>query len=165
MLFSRLLDISKKLIPFKTAQEFLTTDIDKVYRRWLIIITLLELVSGIVVLEFTERLTEQKMQSYLLLHVKTVAATLDAEDLEKLTGTSSDIEKSDYARLRQKLKHARLYDPRCRVFYVARCIDNKVTVLADSEEEDSVDYSPPGSELTVVSTRIDDLFKSGDAFI
>ena len=69
--------ISKKLIPFKTAQEFLTADIDKVYRRWLIIIMLLALVSGFVVLGFTEKLTEQRMIDYLLLHVKTVVATLD----------------------------------------------------------------------------------------
>jgi PAS domain S-box-containing protein len=72
------------------------------------------------------------------------AAMLPAEILGNLSASGEDLEKPGYRFLKKSLAALRARDSRIRFAYVMRADGGSLVFLADSEPEDSKDYSPPG---------------------
>ncbi len=72
------------------------------------------------------------------------AASIEASDVEALSGTESDIGTPEFDRLRQQLVRIKNSDSRIRFVYLMRPQDGRMIFLVDAENPDSPDYSPPG---------------------
>lgn len=86
-----------------------------------------------------------------------VATILDAEDLEKLSGTPADENPPTYGVVKARLMRYRATDPKIRFVYIFRAdpASGRVVFLADSEPVGSPDISLPGDKLiALVPLRI-----------
>lgn len=72
------------------------------------------------------------------------AASIEASDVDVLTGTDKDIGTPAFNKLRQKLQRVKGSDSRTRFVYLMRPRDGKMIFLVDAENPASRDYSPPG---------------------
>jgi len=77
---------------------------------------------------------------------KSIKEMLPKDDLKALEAMPSDLEKSQYQSIKQSLMDVIKVNPEARFAYIYTQRDNKIFFFADSEPEDSEDYSPPGQE-------------------
>ena len=76
------------------------------------------------------------------------AASVEASDIQALTGSGKDVGTPAFEKLRQQLKRIKNSDARIRFVYLMRPQDGKMVFLADAENPASRDYSPPGRSTT-----------------
>lgn len=72
------------------------------------------------------------------------AAGLEASDVDSLSGTEADAGTPAFERLMKKLVRIKESDSRIRFVYLMRPQDGEMVFLADAEDPESRDYSPPG---------------------
>ncbi|HOX50155.1 MAG TPA: response regulator [Fibrobacteria bacterium] len=103
----------------------------------------------------------RRQQERILLAVSEVATRLDASNLSKLKGDSTDLEFPEYIHLKRHMMAQRANAPEIRFLYLMRrTADGKVVFLCDSEEPGSQDESPPGQEYSEISSIMLDAFES-----
>lgn len=108
----------------------------------------------------------KKNQSENVLKIgRSVGAMIPTEDLQTLETTSEDIYKPHYVQLKNKLKAIKIANPEARFAYLYTEKNGKVFFIADSEPEESEDYSPPGQELTEAVAQDIQPFKDGKALV
>lgn len=76
--------------------------------------------------------------------VSTFALTLDSSEIHILTGTEEDINSPAYKSLKAKLVSLKSVNPDIRFVYLMGQKNEEIFFLADSEQVDTEDYSPPG---------------------
>ncbi len=75
---------------------------------------------------------------------QSIGAMLHPEHIAQLTGRPEDLEKQDYLLIKQTLTRLVQATNPIRFAYLMGMQDGQIVFLADSEPEDSPDYSPPG---------------------
>ncbi len=95
----------------------------------------------------TSNLIDQNDRADLLTKVQTIAHLTNAADLAALTGTDADLSSPAYDRIKNMLYDVHNTNGGAKFVYFMRDSgknDNKLIFLADSEDPESKDYSPPG---------------------
>ena len=110
---------------------------------------------------------DSEMSADLLAQSRQLAQSIKVADIQALTGTPADLEKPEYLSIKQQLASARLaFDPYRCIYLIGRKTTYNAAqppeqgqtgmaqeqadffVFADSESEQSKDYSPPGRLYT-----------------
>jgi PAS domain S-box-containing protein len=84
---------------------------------------------------------ESEMQN-----AKSIAALFPTNYIQSLSASPTDIDKYEYGIIKSILKEIIKNNPKARFSYLYTLKENKVFFIADSEDENSKDYSPPGEE-------------------
>lgn len=111
-----------------------------------LIISLIIVISAVLYVRYVWVKTEDEQSEKIMQIARSVAASLPTENLKVLEGKPEDIEKAEYKEIKQKLIDVISVNPRAKFAYIYIERDKKIFFLADSEPEDSEDYSPPGQE-------------------
>jgi two-component system sensor histidine kinase/response regulator len=106
------------------------------------------LISGVFYIRYTWIKTEREQIDNILKTARSIGATLPVEDIQALDFLPGDIEKPQYQTLKRTLKAIIKVNPQARFAYIYAEKNGKIYFVADSEPEDSEDYSPPGQEYT-----------------
>ncbi|HOW36405.1 MAG TPA: ATP-binding protein [Candidatus Omnitrophota bacterium] len=101
----------------------------------------------------------------LLSHVRTLSGAVNVDDIKALSSDQTDSNKPQYVRLRNQLKGVVRENPSLRFAYLMSLKDGEVVFLADNEEENSEDYSPPGQIYQEASQELRLLFSGADGFV
>lgn len=84
----------------------------------------------------------------LLQQVQNISVAIDPNDIKVLSGNESDIDNSQYQKLKQTLKRANDVNFDIHFSYLMGLHDGQEFFLVDSEDPSSKDYSPPGQAYT-----------------
>jgi PAS domain S-box-containing protein len=79
---------------------------------------------------------------------RSVGAMISKTDLLALQAKPEDIDKPEYTVIKNNLKAITKVNPKARFAYLYTEQNGKIFFIADSEPEESEDYSPPGQEFT-----------------
>jgi len=79
---------------------------------------------------------------------QSIEASLPKSDIKMLKASPDDISKPQYQSLKKSLGEIIRINPNARFAYIFIEKNGEIYFLADSEPEDSEDYSPPGQEYT-----------------
>ena len=89
--------------------------------------------------------TESTLRKDLLLKAQLTAEAVNIDALKSLKGAEEDLTNPRYIRLKSALEKTILFDDTNRFLYLlGRKNNGNVFIYADSEPENSADYSPPG---------------------
>jgi two-component system sensor histidine kinase/response regulator len=113
-----------------------------------LIVSLIILISAVLYVRYVWVKTEVEQSEKIMQIARSVAASLQTENLKVLEGKPEDSEKAEYKEIKRKLIDVIAVNPRAKFAYIYIERDNKIYFLADSEPETSEDYSPPGQEYT-----------------
>ncbi len=112
---------------------------------WVACLAVVLIVLGSLSAWWTVATADREMRADLLQQAKLVAEAVNVENIHGLSGTSADLEKPEYLRLKEQLAAVRSTNPQCRFLYLmGYCPDGEVFFYADSEPPGSVDESPAG---------------------
>lgn len=109
--------------------------------------------------------TENEQIENVLRVARSIEASLPNENLHALEISPSDLEKPQYQGLKKALKAAIKVNPEARFAYIFVERNDKIYFVADSEPEDSEDYSPPGQEYTEDKPEDKQPFRDGKELI
>lgn len=115
-----------------------------------------------------QRVGENMESARVTALARTVAASIEAEQVVALHGDSSDVGSPPLKNLRAQLQGARAANPDFRFVYLMRPAAAKPSVmafLADAEPEDSADYSPPGEQYTGEDDDLWRAWNTGEALV
>jgi len=140
------------------------------WSRWPIENLLLPLLGGLLlggwlVTDWVGLSTERDQKQQVLNLAKMGVAGIDERWVGNLAGAESDLNRPDYAQLKQRLKRLRAATEGVRFYYLMRRIDDKLIILADSEPPDSPDESPPGQLYEEAPPAMADVFKTGEGIV
>lgn len=111
---------------------------------WYLILSAVTMLSGSLLFTATIKQTEETLHQTMLDTADILAQTIDPEDSRALTGDASDLQNPAYRRLKNHLMRQRKFLPHLRFICLMQLRNGQALVLADSEPEESEDYSPPG---------------------
>ncbi len=130
-----------------------------------IILFLIILVFGFFYINLTWNKFENNRSIQILQIGKSISVVLPISDIKSLNANSEDNQKPQYQALRKFLKDIITVNTQAKFAYLYTERDGKIFFRADSEPEDSEDYSPPGQEY-VEATDIDKQpFKDGKQLV
>jgi signal transduction histidine kinase len=132
---------------------------------YLKIIFALVLVAGIVLSFYVYREVKNNTYKELLRRTSTVAELLDEQSLSFLKGGPDDVSNPEYKALKYKLMKTVNVNPDARFVYLMGQKEDQVYFIADSESENSLDYSPPGQYYQEATLPLRGMFKGGQAFV
>ena len=89
-----------------------------------------------------------------------MALTVDVKDIKLLSGSETDIGTTPYNNLKSKLINLKQVNSDIKFVYLMDIQDTQVIFLADSELEDSEDYSPPGQVYDEVTPILYNSFRN-----
>jgi diguanylate cyclase (GGDEF)-like protein/PAS domain S-box-containing protein len=96
---------------------------------------------------------------------QSVSAFIEPGQLNRLDGRLSDLEKPDYQAIKSQLVLLKQKHSQIRFAYLYRLQADQIIFLADSEPEDSPDYSPPGQVYTEADPILLQSFLNSTAII
>lgn len=96
---------------------------------------------------------------------RSIEASLPKEDLKQLEAKPEDVEKPEYKTIKETLKSVINVNPQAKFAYIYTEINDKIYFIADSEPEDSDDYSPPGQEYSEAKPEDKQPFMDGKEII
>ena len=96
---------------------------------------------------------------------RSIEANLPIENLQALETMPSDIDKPQYQALKKALKATIKVNPEARFAYIYTEKNGKIYFVADSEPEDSKEYSPPGQEYPEAKSEDKQPFRDGKELI
>lgn len=110
--------------------------------------------------------TDAAQRNGLVFQSEVAAKAIDASIIKELKGEEADLYDPSYLKLKEQLKLIRTARPDYRfVYLMGRRADNTVFFFADSEDETSKDYSPPGQVYKSPSKQLVQLFTKRIAFV
>ena len=120
------------------------------------------IVAGIILSIWSAHLEDRRMRDELSVKVELLKLAIDAGHILSLNGSESDLNLPEYRNIKERLMQGHLAYPRCRFLYLMGMRpDGTVFIFADSEQEDSKDYSPPGQPYIEVSDAYRNVFFTG----
>ncbi len=129
------------------------------------IVIFLIVILSFVFYRYTWKLNKNEQLNNLLRIAGSIEATFSKDDIKALEAKSGDTDKPQYHIIKDKLKAIIQVNNDARFAYLFVERNNKVYFLADSEPEDSKDYSPPGQEYVEADTLLLQFFKDGKELI
>ncbi len=137
--------------------------------RWLVIFwavaSLLICVETWGMLRVTGNYGDSERRASLLGRVQTGAFMLDRAALGTLTGTAADVDRPAYRAIREALHDLKVSVADARFAYLLARKDGDIVFLADSEPDNSPDYSPPGQVYDEAGEGLKRLFTRGDGLV
>jgi PAS domain S-box-containing protein len=107
---------------------------------------------------------DARMREILLEQTTLIAWAVRADEIQTLHGDARDLDDARYREIKRQLLLCRTVYPHYRFIYLMRMDDQgRVRFLADSEPENSPDYSPPGQIFEEVSEILKSVFTSSHA--
>ena len=104
---------------------------------------------------------DRQKRADLLDQVRLVTQALKVESIKTLSGTQADLASPNYQGVKQLLTSMRTANPEYRFLYLlGRNSNRSIFIFADSEPDDSPDYSPPGQIYTEASAETRGVFDS-----
>ncbi|MCX7018760.1 MAG: response regulator [Candidatus Sumerlaeota bacterium] len=151
-------------------QSLIRVDPDYTEKRqplgYVIVFMLVVIVSGgWIATELMTGRADREMRLQLLSRARIAAASINMTQLEKLTGSQSDLELPEYLVIKKQIMTMRAASPEFRFIYLMARHGANVVMLADSETTESKDYSPPGQVYEECSDELKDIFNMGEAFV
>jgi signal transduction histidine kinase len=131
------------------------------YTIFLIVITII----GFAFIRYTWIRFKDEESEKVMLIAKSVAASLSIDDIKALEISPADVENPHYRNLKNILIKVMVVNKEARFAYLYTEIDGKILFIADSEPEDSKDYSPPGQEYTEANPDDKQIFKDGKEIV
>lgn len=123
---------------------------------------ILLLATGAVLIFARAREMDARMREDLIRRASLVSWALNPAHVQSLLGAREDESASLYRRVKQQLMMTRSLYPDVRFIYLMRrSPDGRVIFLADSEDPESKDYSPPGQVYEEASPELQSVFYSG----
>ncbi len=135
------------------------------YLLWSLSLHLAVLLAGWGFINFAAQMEAEDNRTHLLLRAKTAAAALDPEIVARLEGAPSDTIKLEYASVRKLLHAVRHSNADTRFVYLFAAHGSRVVFLADSEPENSKEYSPPGQSYEEASLEVRRALRLKHAFL
>jgi|GEM_PF-1457713 len=123
------------------------------------------LATGFVAYTFVDRTTNEENYERLVARASSLAVLFDAPQFETLTVSEADLENPAYIDLKQKLIDIREVNVDISFVYLMAMRDGAVFFIADSEEPDSEDYSPPGQEYTEATDELKSTWLPGTPYV
>lgn len=114
---------------------------------------------------YTWELNKNEQLNNLLRIAGSIESSLPRDDIKALEVQPNDIYKHQYQSIKEKLKAIIRVNSDARFAYLLVERNNKVYFLADSESEDSKDYSPPGQECANADSGLLHFFKDGKVLV
>ncbi len=111
--------------------------------------------------EYYKEITNQEF----IAKVDTAAAAVNPRRLVTLSASADDLNNPDYLRLKEQLKEIKKANIDLRFVYLMRLQGDKILILADSDPQDSPDYSPPGQVYSEAPGGLKEDFFKPEAFI
>lgn len=130
-----------------------------------IIVILAILIAAVFYVRYIWTKTEKEQIDNNLQIARSIEASLSWKDLNTLNFTPEDTKKPQYQQLKEKLKAIIKVNPEVRFAYIWVEKDGKVLFVADSEPENSEDYSPPGQEYDEATSEDRQPFRDGKEII
>ena len=128
--------------------------------RWKFLLLGTILVAGLICLWWLTERTDREMRADLLATTRLLAEAVNIERVKGLSGTTDDLARPEYQRLKKQLAAVRAANPQYRfVYLMGRTPDGEVFFYVDSEPAGSEDESPAGQvyeEVTPDELRIFD---------
>ncbi|MEI7501242.1 MAG: PAS domain S-box protein [Bacteroidota bacterium] len=122
-------------------------------------------VLGVLYVCYTWMGIENEQSENVLQIARSIETTLPKEDLKALEAKAGDIDKPQYQVIKNTLKAIIRVNPKARFAYIYTERNGKIYFFADSEAEDSKDYSPPGQEYTEAKPQDKQPFRDGKELI
>lgn len=133
------------------------------------VLILITAVFGVIYVRYTWIRVENAQSENVLQIARSIETTLPVDDIKKLEAKPSDIEKPQYRMIKNLLKEIIRVNNTARFAYIytEQTVNfrEKLFINADSEPEDSKDYSPPGQEYTEADIAYFQPFKDGKEFV
>ncbi len=133
------------------------------------VLTLIISLTGVIYIRHTWIRVENAQSENVLKIARSIETTLPVDDIKKLEAKPSDIEKPQYRMIKNLLKEIIRVNNTARFAYIYTeqtvNFHEKLFINADSEPEDSKDYSPPGQEYTEAEIAYFQPFKDGKEFV
>lgn len=123
------------------------------------------IVFGIAATTLVRDTAERTERARFLEEAEIVAASIDARDLQRLSGTLNDITDSDYLGLKEQMIKIRQNADESRFVYLIGSRNDQIFFYVDSEPSDSLDYSAPGDIYTEVDPLVMQHFVAGTGFV
>ncbi len=131
--------------------------------RWFQVVAIFILVSGIILTVWSAQQTDRSMRNDLLTKTSIAKSGVFSENLNSLNGSLADVSSKSYQFLKTQLKKLRAADPDIRFTYLlSEKSDGSIIINADSEPQESINYSPPGETYTEAPAVIRSVFTSGN---
>jgi len=116
-----------------------------------IVILFLFAILGICFILYSWRQIVIEKSNNIVLLCESIEAALPKDVINKLEAAPNDIEKNEYRLIKKTLTDIVLINKNARFAYLYTQKNEKIYIIADSESEESKDYSPPGQEYTEAS--------------
>ncbi|MEI7981427.1 MAG: PAS domain-containing protein, partial [Bacteroidota bacterium] len=116
-------------------------------------------------IRYTWTRIENEQSEKVLQIARSIEATLPIKELGVLEARPVDITKPQYQIIKNMLKAIISVNPNARFAYIYAEQNGKLYFIADSEQEDSKDYSPPGQEYTEADIAYSQPFKNGKEIV
>lgn len=127
-----------------------------------IILLLAIVILGVMYVRFTWIRIENEQSDKVLQIARSIESTLPVKELGALEAKPGDTAKLQYQVIKNTLKAITRVNPNARFAYIYAKQNGKLYFIADSEPEDSKDYSPPGQEYTEADLAYFLPFKDGN---
>lgn len=129
------------------------------------LVIFLVVISGLIHMRYNWIASENDQINEVIQIAGSVEAILPKEDLKVLEAKPGDTDKSQYIDIKNKLKAIVRVNSNARFAYICTRQNGKLYFIADSEPEDSKDYSPPGQEYSEVNIAFHQPFKDGKPIV
>ena len=129
------------------------------------ILFLLIVISGVIYIRYTWIKIKNEQSENVLQIARSIEACLPKDDIRALDANAGDIDKPAYQHLKNILKEIIHVNTNARFAYLYTHKNAKLYFLADSEPENSKDYSPPGQEYTEAKAEDKQPFIDGKELI
>ncbi|MFA5805653.1 MAG: PAS domain-containing protein, partial [Melioribacteraceae bacterium] len=146
---------------FKMSKDFLTRKSSVV----VLLIFMLIAISGAVSIRYTWNRVVKQNSEEAIKTAKIAANSLNGEMLKKLSGVQEDAGTIAYVSIKKRLINIKSILSDARFVYLFTKREGKIFFIADSEPENSKDYSPPGQEYSEVDTSFIKFFDSAEELI
>ncbi len=130
-----------------------------------ILLFLIIAVLGIIYVHYTWEKFDKDKSEQVLQIARSIEATLPIADLKALEAKPEDINKPEYQSIKNTLKKVISVNPKASFAYLYAQKEGKIYFIADSEPEESEDYSPPGQEYTEAKPQDRQPFADGKELV
>src|SRR5579872_5511424 len=131
------------------------------WRLWFGFLLLAILAGGAGFTEFIANYTDRKEREEFLTYTATAAAAMEPAVIAGLQGDSADAGTAAFDVVRAELKRIRAAAPNARFAYLVAKKAGKWVFLADAEDPNSPNYSPPGQIYTDDATGFERVYTTG----
>ncbi|MFA6224110.1 MAG: response regulator [Desulfomonilaceae bacterium] len=144
-----------------STQDFSLEPTETLGGRWLAFSLTLTILAGWGATGLVGARADRNERENLLVQAGMVAGGVASDQLERLTGSVSDLDSSDYKAVHERFEMMKKGNPLCRFLYLLGWKDGLVVFLMDSEPIGSKDFSPPGYVYDDAPPAIKKIFETG----